>query len=261
MLSGPSYMLNVSELTLLPSAASVTPVTPSADAVRERRMRWLEVVVVTSVAFTSPVLGAVYSHFLGRTNSNSSTQFGLLMALIGRLPSLLLLAYVLWRSGRTFKDIGLRWSWKDAGVGVPLVLVAYLFQRYEHNLMYKFLWAIGDKETVNSSAALIRGYWAQTPYLSPVGLVYQVVNAIHEEVLVRAYLMTEIIDLTGSAKIAVIASVLLQTSYHIYYGWLGAFAVGCAFLIFALYFAWARKGLPCVVAHWLMDMVAVMYRH
>jgi membrane protease YdiL (CAAX protease family) len=250
----------VSEISLPnPAVNEAQSETPETE-VHERHMHWFEVVVVSSVAFTSPISGAVYSHILGRTTSASQTQFSLLMSLISRIPSLLLLAYVLWRSDRTFRDIGLRWSSKDAGVGVLLLGAAYIVQLQTNMLLYKILWALGHQDTLSAGTALIHGYWARTPYLSPVGMIYLVVNAVHEEVLVRAYLMTEIIDLTGSTKTAVLVSVLLQTSYHIYYGWIGAATVGFAFLIFALFFAWARKALPCVVAHWLMDMVAVLMR-
>jgi|SRR5580704_1343772 membrane protease YdiL (CAAX protease family) len=259
-MGGPGYTLNVSETSLLNSAAVAADTVPP-DAQHERRMRWFEVAVVMSVAFTSSIMTAIYVHFTGRTASAVSTQFSLFVTMIGRLPSLLLLVYVLWRSGRTLKDIGLEWSWKQVGIAVPLLIAAFVVQHQVQMLVYRVMWALGLHDTLKASEALTHGYWAATPYLSPIGLIYQVVNAVHEEVLVRAYLMTEIIDLTGSAKIAVCVSVLLQASYHLYYGWLGATMVGFAFLVFALYFAWARKALPTVVAHWLMDMAIVLARH
>lgn len=227
---------------------------------RERRMRWFELAVVTSVAFTSPVIGAVYSFAVGRTSSSMFTQTGLVFGSIARVPPLLLLAYVLWRSGRTFRDIGLRWSWKDAGVGVLLVCVAYIVEHQIHLLMNDVVRGLGYGDTVRASAALIRGYWAQTPQVTPGGFLYLAMNCFFEELLVRAYLMTEIIGLTGSTKIAVAVSVVLQASYHIYYGFIGALTVAAAFLVFALYFAKARKALPCIVGHWLMDVAAVLMR-
>jgi len=34
--------------------------------------------------------------------------------------------------------------------------------------------------------------------------------------------MTEIMDLTGSVSLAIASSIILQVSYHLYYGWFGA---------------------------------------
>lgn len=48
--------------------------------------------------------------------------------------------------------------------------------------------------------------------------------------------MTEIRDLIGSALLATAASVLLQSAYHLYYGWLGALAISFLFIPFAVYY-------------------------
>jgi len=58
-----------------------------------------------------------------------------------------------------------------------------------------------------------------------VVIPFSLLNPFFEELIVRAYLMTEIMDLTGSAMLAIATSVLLQASYHLYYGWFGALAL------------------------------------
>ena len=91
-------------------------------------------------------------------------------------------------------------------------------------------------------------------HAGPMVIPYLLVNAFHEELIVRAYLMTEIITLTGSKTWAVILSIGFQCIYHLYYGWLGALSLAFMFLPFAIYFAITRRSLPIVVAHGLYDL-------
>ena len=79
-------------------------------------------------------------------------------------------------------------------------------------------------------------------------------NPFFEELIVRAYLMTEIRELTGSAWLAGAASVALQTAYHLYYGWERALSLGFLFLAFSIYYATRRKATPIVVAHGIFDI-------
>jgi membrane protease YdiL (CAAX protease family) len=79
-----------------------------------------------------------------------------------------------------------------------------------------------------------------------------------EELIVRAYLMTGIRALKGSAALAVAASTVLQASYHLYYGWWTALAMGVQFLMLSLYFARWRRALPLVVTDGILDWVAVI---
>ena len=61
---------------------------------------------------------------------------------------------------------------------------------------------------------------------------YSLLNPFFEELTVRAYLMSEVQDLTGSMNLAAFLSVVVQFSYHLYYGWTGAIALSFQFLIF-----------------------------
>jgi membrane protease YdiL (CAAX protease family) len=79
-------------------------------------------------------------------------------------------------------------------------------------------------------------------------------NPFFEELIVRAYLMTEVLDLTGSSSLAVALSVAVQFSYHLHYGWVEAISLSFQFLVFALYYALSRRALPVIVAHSLFDI-------
>lgn len=91
-----------------------------------------------------------------------------------------------------------------------------------------------------------------------MALPFWLLNPFYEEMVVRSYLMTEIRELTGSVILSAVASVVLQTSYHLYYGWATALALGIQFVVFACYFAIWRRALPLAVAHGLFDLVGFM---
>jgi membrane protease YdiL (CAAX protease family) len=84
-------------------------------------------------------------------------------------------------------------------------------------------------------------------------------NPFFEELIVRAYLMTEVLDLTGSPTLAVALSVALQFAYHLSYSWAAAISLSFQFLIFALYYAFTRRALPIVVAHSLFDISGLVH--
>ena len=87
---------------------------------------------------------------------------------------------------------------------------------------------------------------------------FVLLNPFFEELIVRAYLMTEVQDLTGSSALAILVSVIVQFSYHLYYGWAGAISLSFQFLIFALYYARSRNISPVIVAHGLFDIYGIV---
>jgi membrane protease YdiL (CAAX protease family) len=105
-------------------------------------------------------------------------------------------------------------------------------------------------------------------YISPlvgagmaVSLLFAVINPFFEELIVRAFLISEATLLTGSAGLAVILSVLLQTSYHLYQGIPNAVGDGLIFLAFSTYYAKTRRLWPVIFAHLWLDLFAVIFYH
>jgi membrane protease YdiL (CAAX protease family) len=225
----------------------------SVDDPSSKRRRWCEVSLVMFLAFSGSLIRAV-AYF--RAGSPAQTQFGnarWLDAGFHEIGILLLLTYILWRSGRTFRDIGFRWSFREAGMGVPLYAVAY------------FLYAIGGVSINLIYFAFAGHYPAHVGarqvfgHMPLLALPFHFLNPFFEELVVRAYLMTEIRELTGSVMIAAAVSLALQTSYHIYYGWAGMLSVGCMFIAFVAYFMIWGRAFPVVVAHGIADLTAYFF--
>jgi membrane protease YdiL (CAAX protease family) len=73
-------------------------------------------------------------------------------------------------------------------------------------------------------ASVAKGPSARDFFAHPsvVAIPFSLLNPFFEELIVRAYLMSEVIDLAGSPAFAVALSVAVQFSYHLFYGWAGA---------------------------------------
>ncbi len=161
---------------------------------------------------------------------------------------LFLVGYILRQSSRTFHDIGFRWSFKEITEGLWLYVAAYLSYRSTAFFIHSGYHLLSGSYPHYVDSRQIFGH---VPLFA---LPFWLFNPFYEEIVVRAYLMTEIRELTGSSILSVGASVLLQTSYHLYYGWATAFALGIQFVAFAGYFAIWRRAFPVVVAHGLFDL-------
>jgi membrane protease YdiL (CAAX protease family) len=116
-----------------------------------------------------------------------------------------------------------------------------------------------------SACVGIYATWATGPtakdffaHPSVVAIPFSLLNPFFEELVVRAYLMTEVIELTGSSTLAIALSVGVQFSYHLYYGWVGAISLSFLFLVFALYYVRSRLALPVIVAHGFFDVYALI---
>jgi len=112
---------------------------------------------------------------------------------------------------------------------------------------------------------LVYGTWATGPtaidffgHPSVASIPLFLLSPIYEELIVRAYLMTEVIELTGSSALAVALSVGIQFSYHLYYGWAGALSLSLFFLALALYYARSRSVLPVIIAHGFVDVYVLI---
>ncbi len=168
--------------------------------------------------------------------------------IVRELIGLLLLGYVLWRRKLRFKDLGLSWSkgTLPTGFGVAAVACAsYLAGSFvTHRFFVSFLpflhGGVTARALFSSSSVMIVPFFLLSP--------------IFEELIVRAYLMTEVQALTGSWTLATFLSVAIQFSYHLYYGWEGALAVSFLFIVFSVYYARTRNATPIIIAHELFDL-------
>jgi membrane protease YdiL (CAAX protease family) len=235
--------------TIIEAAPTETQPERPADV---KRLRWFEVSLVLLVACGSSFLTSLYVLRNGPSAMPRLTNVAWSAGIVQEAAALLLLGYVLSRRKLRFKDLGLRWSLRDVGVGLLIAGVSYV----AYAMGYWFV----DFLHYGMYSSVAKGPSGSDFFAHPsiVAVPFSILNPFFEELIVRAYLMTEVTDLTGSPALAVGLSVLVQFSYHLYYGWTGALALSFQFLIFALYYARSRRALPVIVAHGFFDIYSLI---
>ncbi len=213
--------------------------------------RWIDLGLVLTVAFASSILGSVYLAFHPVDPKYSNPRlFG---GILAEVTALLLFLVLFKRQGRNLKDIGFSFRWTDLPKAFGLAVTAFL-------LMWVVGIAINDAWLVMNPRSVprveTRGMFSNTSvwFLLP----FLLLNPFFEEILVRGYLTTELIDLRKSVLLATLVSLGVQTSYHLYYGVLGALVVGSGLAVFAIYYAKARRLMPVILAHMFWDLTALL---
>lgn len=99
--------------------------------------------------------------------------------------------------------------------------------------------------------------------LHPVGsaagwviVLVAVVNPVVEELLWLGYGFTAL--QRYGTRVAVVVSIALRLSLHLYQGWMAFFSVLPVAVVFTAYFAEKKRLLPVVVAHMLVDSIGLI---
>lgn len=228
--------------------AEVTPEDP-ADS---KRLRWFEVSLVLLITCSGYIQESIYLLIGGRGAFPSVGYSHWVSGIIHETIGLLLLGYVLSRRRIRFKDLGLRWSFRDLITGLGVVVVALMVYRFGYFFVHAIHFAWFPSAPSRPTASQIWGH------PSIIAVPFFLMNPFFEELIVRAYLMTEVRALTGSWVWSVLVSVTVQTSYHLYYGWEGALSLAFQFAVFAIYYARTRRATPIVFAHGFFDLWALI---
>jgi membrane protease YdiL (CAAX protease family) len=226
-----------------------TGINPSAS---EKRRRWFEACLVLLVACGGYIVYAIFLLAKGPSAALQGTNVRYVAGIVHQFSALLLLYYVLSRRGLNFASIGLRWRPSDLWVGCLLIVISFAAYGLGSSVVQAFhFFTFGSVATGLTG----RDFFSHPPIAA---IPYNFLNPFFEELIVRAYLMTETLELTGSVAVAVIVSVLVQFSYHLYYGWIGAFSLLFLFVTSALYYAYSRRATPVVIAHAFFDLYALI---
>jgi membrane protease YdiL (CAAX protease family) len=226
---------------------------PAELTTSERRLRWFEVSLVLLAAFGMSFVSSLEIYVRKREILPLIQLPQWDIRILFEIVGLMLLGYVLFRRKLSFRDIGLRWSLRDLGAGLLVTIAAYIAYVIGYYLIHIILHTWFPKATPQSLTA-----GELHLHQSLIFIVLALLNPFFEELIVRAYLMTEIGELTGSWLLAVVVSTIVQSSYHLYYGWVGMLTLSCQFFVFSIYYAKTRKALPVIVAHGIFDLLAVM---
>lgn len=223
--------------------------------VESKKLRWLELALVLAVAFATAVFSSLYLLFHNTPRAATAPELvdaRLLLTMISQATSLAVLFYVLFRQGRGIGQLGFRWNPRtlpsNAAFAFVLAIIALSATFATRFLMAALYFAM--------TARPLNWHSEKMPAIavSLVAILFMILNGAFEELIVRAYAITEVEALTKNTALAVAFSVLLQTSYHFYQGAPYALSYAPLFLVFALYYVHTRNITPVVVAHIGIDM-------
>ena len=241
-------ILNESVPPLLPPSLTISEV-PAPFVPGERRLRFIELVLVCAIALGGSFFSSILSLFqnsLGRFSGSSQWGYGILT----EIASLTLLWYVLLRRSKSFPDLGFVWRWSDIGWSVMLCVGGYIAYCMAYMAAYYGGFAITGRAAANASV----GDYFFGGGVTVVTIIFLCVNPFFEELIARAYMITEIKYLTNSATVAVIVSTLFQATYHLYQGVPLALAAGANFFLWSLFYAKTNRITPIILAHLYFDV-------
>ena len=221
----------------------------------QKRIRVIELLLVTSVAFVPTIFVSISSLFSGALTSRAPVGPSLVFyGLVYELLALAVLLYVLFRQGRTLLQIGLTFSWKDIPVSLLLFVIAYfVFYLCYVGIYFGVYQVVGRTLTATDTPTYVNAG------VSLGTVIFVIINPLYEELIARAYTISEIKFLTGSSVAAVVVSVVLQTLYHLYQGIAPSLALAAVFLCLSVYFVKFRKIVPVILAHLYFDVFALVW--
>ena len=234
------------------SSATPAPALESShpQATTDSRQRWQDLAIILFVGFSPSVIAAIYLFFVPAAVALSLTNLRYFTGIVHQIGILLLFGILFPRQGRRLSDIGFSFQWMDLLRGLGLFAVSWIASRlFATSIAFIYYgngWQLHSRDTVGISG----GAW---PLLF---VTYSLTSPFYEEILVRGYLITELIDLSWPVWLAALTSVVFQASYHLYYGLFGALYVSIGFGISAIYFVRTRRLMPVILSHLLWNIGA-----
>jgi uncharacterized protein len=219
----------------------------------DKKLRWIELLLVVAVAFSGPFLASSFVVLGGSLESGKgSMALKLGTAITSEVLALCVLAHVLYRQGRSLRDLGASFARSDLVASLSLAVWSFVaFYTTYLGAALAYVTLTGHRVSSQPSSMLGGG-------LSVATLALVVVNPVFEELIARAFVISELQALAGSPAVAAAASVILQTAYHLYQGPPQAVALAASFAVFSLYYLSTRRVWPIVLAHFYLDLFALM---
>ena len=198
-------------------------------------LRILELGLVLLVGFGYALVSSLYDLWRGVAQDALTTRMDPTLSgltkIIQGAPAICVLVYVLSQQRRTLRQLGLTFRWSDLGLGLALAALI-----------------------LPSKTAFWHVPALSTGVLGPISLAGILCLAAKEELIVRAYMMSEALDLTGSAFLAVASSTCFQGLYHLYQGRAPALSAAVTFLIYSIFYWKTRRATPIILAHFAHNL-------
>src|SRR5581483_3807374 len=228
----------MSELETAPSVAvpQVFEASQQKTQAKGSLSRFKHLGLVLWVTLAMPIVGSVYYLLGGSTGTGSAYQgYSLWAMVITESSSLALLWYVLGQQGKTWKDIGWGLTLGDLPRAIGLFLTSTIASWAVYLAVQYIYRANSGHFLAQKSLAGMFGF-----SVTPLSVLFVCLNPFFEELIVRAYTISELTDLGASRPVAILISVALQISYHLYEGAANVLLLTVIFAVFSIYYARTR---------------------
>jgi len=218
-----------------------------------KNIRIVELLLVLFVAFAIPLLAQVAVFEPGPRQKSSVSVF---ISMVHMISAVAVLAYVLFRQGKTFRDIGLSARWRDVPVSLLLMVIGLILSACTIVVLDYLSYLVTGEALAHRSPpapSLNAGV-----VVAIGGFIWFLMVPFYEEIIVRAYTISELLALSGNAALAVGLSVTVQCAYHLYQGLPAAISHAGPFLVCALYYLKTRRALPAILAHLNHNILVVL---
>jgi membrane protease YdiL (CAAX protease family) len=246
--------------------AGVPPGTPAGRPLPDltRRGLALETWLVMLAALTPWVASAVVTidlHLqrLGRLDQFPDIAPGhpvttLVLSVVDYLPTAAVVPLVLlllYRTGTTPAGLGLtRARWADLWVAIGLAAASF-------GLEYLIALPLAPLVRAHSILVNTAAHLHVPPYYLVLGITQAALTAVAEETAVNGYLVTRLEQLNWSPRAALVLSLALRLSYHVYYGLFVIVVVPFGYLVTRSFQKHHKLTRP-ILAHFLYDTAAFM---
>lgn len=226
---------------------------------KRKLLRLLELFLILAIA-VAPSLFSSISIFLTGYEYEAIIDPRSALLLWGRkiitnLAAIASVIYVLFRQGRKLSHIGFYFSKTDFPNSILLTVFAYLAIGLSWVVIYYIYYlATGHilSEPITKNIEFLKSG------ITAWSLLAMIINPFYEEIVVRAYTMSEIKYLTKNNILAIIFSVALQASCHLYQGNISVLLLAPIFLVYSFYYSKTQRIMPIILSHMYLDFIALI---
>lgn len=225
------------------------------ENISEKKERIMELVLVISLAVLPNFLSALFAYLglIDMDYSSSNIQAVYVLQIATQITILAVFFYVLYRQGRGLDYIGFSFAWQDIFTGLGLAIIAYITAFLVNLIIIFYSFLLGFEFNIGPENVEL----FNTGPLSILLFLLLIVNSFYEELIVRAYFITEVEGFTKKTALTVALCIILQTSYHVYQGIMPLFNIATIFLVFSLYYIRKRRIMPVIFAHTYFNIMSV----
>lgn len=178
------------------------------------------------------------------------TEGRLWHVLIYELPVMAVLLLILKFRGWTLAGMGLRPALSDPLIGIGLAIASYV-------AFYATLWSVWFAALTFRWPLPMASISLQHCIPLATAIAVSLVNPIFEELFVCGYIVSALERARWRSWSAINVSVAVRLAYHLYQGIIGVVTSVPVGLIFALWYSRNRRLWPLIVAHGVIDFIAL----